>query len=235
MKKSKIEWTDSSWNPVTGCTKISVGCANCYAERMANRLFAMGNKRYKNKFTVTLHYDLLDAPSKIRKPSIIFVNSMSDLFHESVPDEFIFSVFKVMNDNSQHIFQVLTKRSKRMLTMNKALKWTKNIWMGVTVENNEYMDRIEDLKRTNAKVKFLSCEPLLGSLKNASFSGIDWIVVGGESGPRARPMKEEWVLQLRNICEIEGIDFFFKQWGGVRKKQNGRLLEGKEFNAMPNI
>jgi len=235
MRTTKIEWTDRTWNPVTGCTKVSDGCINCYAARMANRLCAMGNPRYKNNFNVTLHSDLLEQPYKLKRPTVIFVNSMSDLFHEKVPDDFIYSVFKVMNDNSHHIFQILTKRSHRLCTMNHDLSWSENIWMGVTVESNLYTDRIIDLRSTNAHVKFLSCEPLLGSIADADFSDIDWVVVGGESGPGARLMREEWVREIRDKCKQEEIAFFFKQWGGVRKRKNGRMLDNKEYNAMPHM
>ncbi len=233
MKTTKIEWANSSWNPVTGCLKISDGCLNCYAARMANRLYAMGNPRYKNKFKVTLHDDLLNAPYRTKVPTVIFVNSMSDLFHIDVPDEFILKVFETMNNNPQHIFQILTKRSKRLIEMNEVLTWTNNIWMGVTVENEKYLTRVNDLKNTKAHIKFLSCEPLLGSLRKIDLSGIDWIVVGGESGPKARLVEEDWIIELKEMCFNKNVKFFFKQWGGVNKKKNGRLLRGKIYDEMP--
>ena len=231
--RSKIEWTHRTWNPVTGCSKVSPGCANCYAERFALRLQKMGNPRYRNGFKVTLHYDLLDLPLRWKKPSMIFVNSMSDLFHEDVPDEFIMKVFEVMNKAHWHIFQVLTKRSKRLLELSPKLNWTPNIWMGVSVELKQYYSRIHDLKRTGAKVKFLSCEPLLGPLPDMPLEGIDWVIVGGESGPNARPIKEEWVLDILQQCRRHGVAFFFKQWGGVHKWKNGREINGKEYNEFP--
>jgi len=233
MKTTKIEWANSSWNPVTGCSKISDGCLNCYAARMANRLYAMGNPRYKNKFKVTLHDDLLNAPYRTKVPTVIFVNSMSDLFHIDVPDEFILKVFETMNNNPQHIFQILTKRSKRLIEMNEVLTWTNNIWMGVTVENEKYLTRVNDLKNTKAHIKFLSCEPLLGSLRKIDLRGIDWIVVGGESGPKARLVEEDWIIELKEMCFNKNVKFFFKQWGGVNKKKNGRLLRGKIYDEMP--
>ncbi|MFC1583360.1 DUF5131 family protein [Candidatus Neomarinimicrobiota bacterium] len=234
MTKSAIEWTESTWNPVTGCSKVSAGCKHCYAERMAKRLKAMGQPRYQNGFRVTLHRDLVSLPLTWNKPQMIFVNSMSDLFHEDVPTEFIQSVFKTMNLASQHTFQVLTKRSDRLRELSHDLAWTENIWMGVTVETAEYADRIEDLLRTSARVKFLSLEPLLGSLRDVSLKGVDWIIAGGESGPGARPMKAEWVKEIRDQCLEVGIPFFFKQWGGVHKKKAGRELEGREWDEMPD-
>ena len=230
---SAIEWTESTWNPVTGCSKVSVGCKNCYAERMARRLEAMGQPRYRNGFSLTLHRDLVSLPLAWKKPQMIFVNSMSDLFHEDVPADFIQSVFKTMNLASQHTFQVLTKRSDRLRELSDDLAWTDNIWMGVTVETKEYTNRIEDLVRTGARVKFLSLEPLLGSLREISVEGVDWVIAGGESGPGARPMKAEWVTEIRDQCMKLGIPFFFKQWGGVHKKKAGRELEGREWDEMP--
>ena len=195
--QSAIEWTESTWNPVSGCTKISTGCLNCYAERMAKRLKAMGQKRYKNGFRVTLHKEALDEPYRWKKSRVVFVNSMSDLFHEKIPFDFIQDVFKVMNENSQHIFQILTKRSERLRELAPMLEWSKNIWMGVTVENNDYVSRVDDLRTVNSAVRFLSVEPLLGPLEDIELSGMDWVIVGGESGPGARPMREEWVLDIR--------------------------------------
>ena len=235
MNKTKIQWTEMTWNPITGCTKISDGCQNCYAARMAKRLKAMGNPRYINEFEVTVHKDLLEVPLDIKQPKMIFVNSMSDLFHKDVPDAIIVKVFETMNKAHWHIFQVLTKRPERVLAMDQAglLKWSPNIWMGTTVENDKYIDRIDKLRETKANIKFLSCEPLLGSLKDISLEKIDWVIVGGESGPKSREMKMEWVLELKDLCEKDGVAFFFKQWGGVNKKKNGRLLDGKTYDGYP--
>jgi protein gp37 len=232
---TSIEWTDSTWNPVTGCTKVSSGCTNCYAERMALRLQAMGNPSYTNGFSVTLHEDLLDLPLKWRKPQTIFVNSMSDLFHEDIPAEFILRVFNIMRRADWHCYQILTKRSERMLELSPRLPWTSNIWMGVTVEEKNYTYRIEHLKRTSAKVKFLSLEPLLSPIHNLQLKEIDWIIVGGESGPNARPMKKDWVIDIRNQCQSEKVPFFFKQWGGRNKKKAGRELEGRIWNEIPSL
>lgn len=235
MNKTKIQWTEMTWNPITGCTKISDGCLNCYAARMAKRLKAMGNPRYLNEFEVTVHKDLLEVPLDIKQPKMIFVNSMSDLFHKDVPDAIIVKVFETMNKAHWHTFQVLTKRPERVLAMDQAglLKWSPNIWMGTTVENDKYIDRIDKLRETKANIKFLSCEPLLGSLKDISLEKIDWVIVGGESGPKSREMKMEWVLELKDLCEKDGVAFFFKQWGGVNKKKNGRLLDGKTYDGYP--
>lgn len=221
MNKTKIQWTEMTWNPITGCTKISDGCLNCYAARMAKRLKAMGNPRYINEFAVTVHKDLLEVPLDIKQPKMIFVNSMSDLFHKDVPDDIIIKVFETMNKAHWHTFQVLTKRPERVLAMDQAglLKWSSNIWMGTTVENDKYIDRIDKLRKTKANIKFLSCEPLLGSLKDISLEEIDWVIVGGESGPKSREMKKEWVLELKDLCNKEGVAFFFKQWGGLIKKR----------------
>lgn len=235
MNKTKIQWTEMTWNPITGCTKISDGCQNCYAARMAKRLKAMGNPRYINEFEVTVHKDLLEVPLDIKQPKMIFVNSMSDLFHKDVPDDIIIKVFETMNKAHWHTFQVLTKRPERVLAMDQAglLKWSSNIWMGTTVENDKYVDRIDKLRETKAKIKFLSCEPLLGSLKDISLAEIDWVIVGGESGQKSREMKKEWVLELKELCEKHGVAFFFKQWGGINKKKSGRLLEGKTYDGYP--
>ena len=230
---TSIEWTESTWNPVTGCDKVSTGCKHCYAERMAHRLEAMGNPRYTNGFNVTLHKDLTDLPKKWKKPRKIFVNSMSDLLHKQVPLPFIQSVFKTMNLTDQHIYQVLTKRSERLVEISNKLIWTDNIWMGVSVENEDVAHRIDDLRITGARVKFLSLEPLLGSLKNVSLVGIDWVIVVGESGPGARPMDEQWVIEIKDQCESSDIPFFFKQWGGFNKKKAGRQLEGRTWDAFP--
>jgi len=231
--QSSIEWTDSTWNPVTGCTKVSAGCLNCYAERMAKRLQAMGQRRYRNGFKITLQPEALDEPYQWRKPRVVFVNSMSDLFHEQIPVEFIQQVFRVMNDNRRHTFQILTKRSGRLCELAPLLKWSENIWMGVTIENNDYVGRADDLRLVNAAIRFLSLEPLLGPVPDLEFDGIDWVIVGGESGPGARPMKKEWVLDVKNLCECNRVPFFFKQWGGVNKKKAGRMLQGKTWDQYP--
>jgi protein gp37 len=231
--RSSIEWTESTWNPVTGCTKVSQGCVHCYAERMAKRLLAMGHPSYKNGFQVTLHEHLLNLPLTWKIPQMIFVNSMSDLFHESIPFEFIQKVFEVMREASWHTFQVLTKRSSRLLELSPMINWSSNIWMGVTVENANSMHRIGDLKGTDARKKFLSLEPLLGLIPNLQLDGISWVIAGGESGPGARPMEEEWVLSIRDQCLKSRTPFFFKQWGGVFKKKNGRLLQGRTWDELP--
>jgi len=231
--QTAIEWTDCTWNPASGCTKISAGCAHCYAERMARRLEAMGQARYRNGFAVTLHPEALEEPLGWKKPRLVFVNSMGDLFHEEIPVEFIQKVFDVMNRCPQHIFQILTKRSQRMAELAPLLEWGENIWMGVTVENSDYMHRIECLQRVPARVCFLSLEPLLGPLDDLVLDGLDWVIVGGESGPQARPMKEEWVLSIQSKCQKEGVPFFFKQWGGVNKKKAGRLLQGRTWDQLP--
>lgn len=233
MAYSNIEWTEYSWNPVTGCTKISSGCTNCYAERMAKRLKAIGVRRYNAGFDLKIHPDLLAIPLRLKKPHIIFVNSMSDLFHEDVPERFIKDIFSVMNNSPQHTYQILTKRSERMLRLSSELKWTKNIWMGVTIEDQKNLYRINDLRASSAEIKFLSCEPLLEPISFSSLNGIKWIIVGGESGPNARLMKKEWVISIRDQCLRAGVAFFFKQWGGKNKKAAGRLLEGKIWNQLP--
>lgn len=231
--QSSIEWTESTWNPVSGCTKISAGCLNCYAERMAKRLQAMGQIRYRNGFEVTLHPEALDEPSRWKKGRVVFVNSMSDLFHQKIPQGFIQQVFDVMEDNPQHTFQILTKRSGRLREMAPILKWPENVWMGVTVENADYVSRIDDLRAVGAAVRFLSLEPLLGPLPGLNLEGIDWVIVGGESGPGARPMKEEWAADIQQQCRAWGVPFFFKQWGGVNKKKAGRMLGGRTWDEYP--
>jgi len=235
MAKSKIEWTDKTWNPLSGCNKISPGCKNCYAEKTAKRLQAMGTKNYRDGFKLTLHPHVLEYPLKWKTPQTIFVNSMSDLFHDDVPTSFIKEVFDVMNRAHWHRFQVLTKRSARLYAIADQLTWTENIWMGVSVESADYQFRIEHLRGTGAAIKWLSVEPLLGSIPNLNLKNIDWVVVGGESGPGARPMEADWVLDIRNQCIKTGVPFFFKQWGGVHKKKAGRLLEGREWNEMPTV
>jgi len=233
--KTKIEWTEITWNPVTGCRKISSGCMNCYAERMANRLRQMGADRYKNGFKITLHEDITELPLKWKKPQMVFVNSMSDLFLEDISLGFIRNVFDVMHKAYWHTFQVLTKRAERLADMSRELTWSPNIWMGVTVENEDYTYRIDHLRKTDAHIKFLSIEPLLGPIPNLDLEGIDWVIVGGESGPGARPMAAEWVLDIRNQCHRAGVPFFFKQWGGVNKKKAGRDLEGRTWDEMPGM
>ncbi len=234
-QKSTIEWTGSTWNPITGCVKISPGCMHCYAERMAKRLQAMGQPNYANGFKLALHEHALELPLKWKKPQTIFVNSMSDLFLKDVPVRFIKRVFEVMGKAPQHTFQVLTKRADRLYALSAELPWMPNIWMGVTVENNDYTHRIDHLPQTGAYLKFLSIEPLLGPIPHLDLDGIDWVIVGGESGPGARPMQPEWVMDIRNQCKSAGVPFFFKQWGGVRKKKAGRELEGRTWDEMPVI
>ena len=231
--KSHIEWTEMTWNPVTGCTKISQGCKHCYTERMANRLHAMGIERYRNNFQVTLHDDLVAEPAKWIKQRIVFVNSMSDLFHEDVPFDFIQRVFATMVQCPQHIFQVLTKRSERLKAIANDLPWAENIWMGVSVENEKVIHRVYELSEVPAKIRFLSCEPLIGALNNLPLEKIHWVIVGGESGPGARPMKVEWVDSILDQCRRSNVAFFFKQWGGIRKDRTGRLLHGRTYDEMP--
>ncbi len=231
--KTRIEWTEVTWNPVTGCTKLSQGCKHCYAERMAHRLKAMGNPRYPNGFDITLHEDLIDAPRRWKKPTRVFVNSMSDLFHEAIPEEFIRRVFRTMGDCPQHVFQVLTKRSGRLRILAPGLQWPGNVWMGVSVENQDVAGRIDDLRAVPAAIRFLSCEPLIGPLHELPLDGIHWLIVGGESGPGARPMQPEWVHALKRQCQAADTAFFFKQWGGVRKDLSGRQLDGRTYDEMP--
>ncbi len=231
--KSTIEWTESTWNPVTGCNKTSPGCKNCYAERLSKRLKAMGQANYKNGFKLTLQPKMLELPLNWKKPQTIFVNSMSDLFHKDIPLEYIKQVFDVMKRAHWHRFQVLTKRADRLAELSSQLEWSPNIWMGVSVESQKYTHRIDDLRETGAKVKFLSLEPLLGALKKLDLRKIDWVIVGGESGYGARPIKEDWVIDIREQCVQANVAFFFKQWGGVNKKKTGRLLEGKTWSEMP--
>jgi protein gp37 len=233
--KSSIEWTESTWNPVTGCTKISPGCAHCYAERMARRLQAMGQPNYANGFEVTLHEHMLDLPLRWRRPQAIFVNSMSDLFHETVPTDFILRAFEIMSKATWHRFQILTKRSERLRALSPKLPWASHIWMGVTIESEDYLPRLDDLWNTDAHLKFLSLEPLLGPLAHLDLDGIDWIIVGGESGAEARPMQAKWVTDIRDQCRAAGVPFFFKQWGGVNKKRAGRRLDGRTWDEMPPV
>ncbi len=235
MAQSSIEWTEMTWNPTTGCDKISAGCKYCYAEIMSKRLQAMGIEKYKDNFEVRTHESALSIPYTWKNSKIVFVNSMSDLFHKDIPLEFIRKVFAVMNDNPQHVFQVLTKRAERLFELHKELKWTHNIWMGVSVENDKVRHRIAHLQKTKARVKFLSLEPLIGPLSNLDLTNIDWVIVGGESGHRPRPMKPEWVLDIQEQCEINEVAFFFKQWGGKNKKAAGRVLNGRTYDEMPEI
>lgn len=242
MGKTSIEWTRGddgspgySWNPVTGCTKISPGCKHCYAERFARRLRAMGNPRYRNGFAVTLQPDQLSLPLRWRRPKRIFVNSMSDLFHEAVPDDYIRRVFEVMVQADWHVFQILTKRSDRLMRLARELPWPPNIWQGVSVENARYTWRIAQLRQVSAAVRFLSVEPLLGPIPNLPLDGIDWVIVGGESGGGRRDMAAEWVREIRGQCLAARVPFFFKQWGGRTPKSGGRVLDGRTWDEMPRV
>lgn len=235
MAQSSIEWTEMTWNPTTGCDKISAGCKYCYAEVMARRLQAMGIEKYKDGFELKLHEDALNIPYEWKKPKVVFVNSMSDLFHEEVPLSFIRKVFTVMSNTPMHTYQILTKRANRLYELHDKLDWTTNIWMGVSVENEKVKDRIDYLRETNARVKFLSCEPLIGPLTDLNLDQIHWAIVGGESGRKSRPMKESWVWDIRQQCADQGVAFFFKQWGGVNKKKTGRELGGRTYDEMPMI
>jgi protein gp37 len=237
MAKSSIEWTEMTWNPTTGCNKVSAGCKFCYAEVMAKRLKAMGVEKYSNGFELAMHEDELKTPYTWKKSKMVFVNSMSDLFHKDVPIEFIQKVFRVMKENPQHVFQILTKRADVLLYYDKEglLDWSHNIWMGVSVENKTFLKRIDLLRQTNARTKFLSCEPLIGPLPNMNLKGIDWVIVGGESGRTPRPMKKEWVVDIKEQCQNSDVAFFFKQWGGTNKKKTGNLLDGEKYLEMPEL
>jgi protein gp37 len=236
MANSSIEWTEMTWNPTTGCTKISAGCKFCYAEIMTRRLKGMGQEKYKDGFKIIrTHPDTLNIPYTWKTPKIVFVNSMSDLFHKDVPLDFIKEVFNVMNKNPQHVFQVLTKRAERLFELHRNLKWTHNIWMGVSVENQKVVNRIDYLRKTKAKVKFLSLEPLIGPLPSLNLRRINWVIVGGESGQHPRPMESDWVIDIQNQCEQADIPFFFKQWGGRNKKAAGRILNGRTYDEMPGV
>lgn len=232
---TSIEWTEATWNPVTGCNKVSQGCKNCYAERMAKRLTAMGNPRYTNGFQVTLHHDLVDLPYRWKKPRKVFVNSMSDLFHEDVPLEFIQKVFKTMRETPQNTYQILTKRAQRLSELSNQLEWAPNIWIGTSVEDESVMFRIDYLRQVDAHVRFLSCEPLLGPLNHLNLDNIHWVIVGGESGPGSRPMAAEWVRNIRDTCKEQNVAFFFKQWGGVQKHRYGRELDNEIYDEYPSI
>ena len=230
---SSIEWTEATWNPVTGCSKVSAGCKNCYAERLAFRLQAMSNPRYRNGFKVTLHEDLIGLPKRWREPRLIFVNSMSDLFHEQVPFDFIQRVFATIRSCPQHTFQILTKRSVRLRSVAPKIHWPANVWMGVSVEDSRVLSRVDDLRKVKAAIRFLSCEPLIGSLAGIDLTDIHWVIVGGESGWGARPMEIEWVREIFRACRKQRTKFFFKQWGGVRKHVTGRQLNGRTYDDMP--
>lgn len=230
---SSIEWTDATWNPVTGCTKVSPGCKHCYAERMAKRLQSMGQPRYRDGFKLTLQPDVVEQPLAWKKPRLVFVNSMSDLFHDEVPLSYLEKVFQVMAEARWHVFQVLTKRSERLAEIANRLDWPSNVWMGVSVESEDYTYRIDDLSGIPAAVRFLSVEPLLGPINRLSLRNIDWVIVGGESGPHARPINPSWVRSIRNDCVSAGVPFFFKQWGGTRKSTTGRVLDGRTWDELP--
>lgn len=232
--KSTIEWTDATWNPVTGCSKVSPGCKNCYAERLAKRLKAMGNPRYKNEFELTLHPDQLSLPLRWKRPKKIFVNSMSDLFHEEVTDRFIFQIFEVMKRAEWHLFQILTKRADRLEKLAPHLPWPKNVWQGVSVENADYIGRINSLIKVPAAIRFISVEPLLGPIPNLPLEDISWVIVGGESGPHFRPIEKKWVREIRDQCLLANVPFFFKQWGGITSKKGGRHLDSRTWNELPN-
>lgn len=234
MGISKIEWTEVTWNPITGCSKISDGCINCYAAAFAKRLKAMGNIRYKNGFQPTVHEDLIDLPFQWKTPKRVFVNSMSDIFHEQIPDKYILQIFETMNQCQQHEFQVLTKRPERLSSLNDKIVWTDNIWMGVTIESDKYLNRADMLRNCGARIKFISAEPLLSRLNNLNLTDIDWLIVGGESGPHCRPIKKEWVEELLDLAKDNNTAFFFKQWGGFNKKKNGKLINGKIYQDYPN-
>jgi protein gp37 len=246
MADTSIEWTDATWNPVAGCTVLSPGCTNCYAMRMAARLDAMGMEKYRGltrksggraKWTGKIRLDrvALDIPTKWRKPRRIFVNSMSDLFHDSVPAEFVAAVWSVMQATPQHTYQILTKRPGRMAEFTRTLPVLANVWLGTSVESADYLGRIDDLRNVAAAVRFISFEPLLGSVVAADLRGVHWAIVGGESGPRSRPMLEEWVDEIETACRESGTAFFFKQWGGVRKKTSGRIYRDRTFDEMPTV
>lgn len=233
VARSSIEWTDMTWNPVTGCSKISAGCKNCYAERMAHRLKAMGQPNYRNGFEVTLQPHALERPLQLKSPQVIFVNSMSDLFHEDIPESFIHEVFDVMRRAHWHHFQILTKRAERLATLAPRIDWPPNVWMGVSIENQASVARVDHLRSVPAAVRFLSIEPLIGRIQSLELEGVHWVIVGGESGPRSRPIREEWVVELRDLCIGAAVPFFFKQWGGFHKKKNGRELHGRTWEEMP--
>jgi protein gp37 len=237
INESKIaEWTEKPWNPITGCSKVSSGCLNCYAEKLATTTFQRWkNPRYKNNFNITLHEDLLEAPFHWKKPQRVFTCSMSDLFHSDIPKDFLLQVFDTMKKCSQHTFLILTKRAERLTVLSPTIEWSENIWMGVTVEEDRFKDRIDELRTTGAKHKFISAEPLLSGLGSLNLTGIDWIFVGGESGENSRPIEEDWVLNIRDQCFDQGVMFTFKQWGGKNRKKNGSLLQGNYYHEMPPV
>lgn len=232
-ERSPIEWTDSTWNPVTGCTKVSPGCKHCYAETFAERWRGVRGHPYEHGFDLRMWPDRLALPLSWKKPRMIFVNSMSDLFHERVPPRFIRRVFRVMDDASWHTFQILTKRADRLAELAGKLAWPANVWMGVSVETTDYLWRADRLREVPAAVRFLSIEPLLGPIRNLDLERIEWVIVGGESGPGARPLDPGWVRRIRDECRAAGVPFFFKQWGGVQKKRAGRMLDGRTWDEMP--
>ncbi len=233
-ESSSIEWTDSTWNPVTGCTKVSQGCKHCYAQRFAERFRGVPGHPFEQGFDLRLWEDRLELPLSWTEPRRIFVNSMSDLYHERVPVTFIRRVFATMVVARQHVFQILTKRARRLAEVGPSLPWQPNIWQGVSIENMDVGWRADELRKVPADVRFLSLEPLLGPLDELDLSGIQWVIVGGESGPHARPMRKEWVRTLRNRCRREAVPFFFKQWGGVQKARTGRILDGRTWNEFPS-
>jgi protein gp37 len=230
---SRIEWTEATWNPVTGCDKVSPGCAHCYAETFAERWRGVADHPYEQGFDLKLWPERLEVPLRWRRPRVIFVNSMSDLFHEDIPEDFIVEVFDVMRRADWHVFQILTKRHDRLADLAPNLPWPTNVWMGVSIENRRFVHRADALRAVPAAVRFISAEPLLGRLEGLDLNGIDWLISGGESGPRHRPVREEWLIELRDHCKAEGVAYFFKQWGGARPKSGGRLLQGLEWNDMP--
>ena len=230
---SRIEWTEATWNPVTGCSKVSPGCAHCYAETFAERWRGLPGHPYQQGFDLRLWPERLEVPLRWRRPRTIFVNSMSDLFHEEIPTEYISAVFEVMQRADWHVFQILTKRAERLETLSDDLPWPPNVWMGVSIENRRFVRRADHLRRTRAQTKFISAEPLLGPLEGLDLSAIDWLIAGGESGPRHRPMRVEWARDLRDRCREENVAFFFKQWGGIRSKTGGRMLDGRTWDDLP--
>ena len=231
--RSRIEWTEATWNPVTGCSEVSPGCAHCYAKTFAERWRGVPDHPYEQGFDLRLWPERLDVPLRWRRPRVVFVNSMSDLFHEEIPDDCVAEVFDVMVRAEQHTFQVLTKRHQRLAELAPQLPWPRNVWMGVTIENRRFVHRADYLRKVPAAVRFVSAEPLLGPLERLDLTGIDWLIGGGESGPRHRRVDASWVTDLRDRCQDEDVAFFFKQWGGHRPKTGGRELEGREWNEMP--
>jgi protein gp37 len=232
---SSIEWTEATWNPVTGCSKVSPGCAHCYAETFAERWRGIPGHPYQQGFDLRLWPERLDQPLRWKRPRLVFVNSMSDLFHEDIPDTFIQQVFQVMHEASQHTFQILTKRHERLLEVGSTLEWPPNVWMGVSIENRRFVHRADYLRDLDAAVRFISAEPLLGPLDGLNLKRIDWLIAGGESGPGHRNVKADWLVELRDRCVSEDVAFFFKQWGGTRPKSGGRVLEGRTWDEFPRL